>query len=173
MVWGQAEVLGNAFPRDRTLKIFLHVQTERLIGANRLARAVLLRRFQQPETGVQQGFREQAGERTFGMVRGQHPEGGENAVRGHIVTALDAGFQRGRRRLRVSFVAHQADADLLHTKQKSEGLDVRRPIGFVPGVIGHKHRMAANRIDRFRTSAVGDLHLVASRQREPRDGENW
>ena len=61
MVWGQSKVLRNALTRDLTLKIFLHIQTERLVGSNRLARSTLMRGFKQPETGVQQGFREEAG----------------------------------------------------------------------------------------------------------------
>jgi hypothetical protein len=171
MVWRQAEVLRDAFPRDRTLKLLLHVQAKRLIGANRLAQVVLLRRFQQSQAGVEHGFRQQTRQRTFGVVRGQHPERGKNAVGGHIITAVNAGLQGSSGRLRVSSVTHQADADLLHAEQESEGLDVHRPIGFIPGVIGHKDGVAANGIDHFRTSTVSHLHLVTSRQRDGKTGK--
>lgn len=59
---------------------------------------------------------------------------------------------------------HEADADLLCPKQKGEGIDVRRPKRFVPGVIGDKDRVATYRLNGFHAPAPGNLHRVASRQ---------
>jgi hypothetical protein len=60
-------------------------------------------------------------------------------------------------------MAHQADANLLHAKEESKRFDVRRPIGFVPGVIGYEDGVTANRMNRFGASIMGNFHGMASR----------
>src|ERR1700689_2915230 len=62
-------------------------------------------------------------------------------------------------------MTHQADADLLHAKEKSEGFDVRRPIGFIPGIVGNKDGVAANRTDGFGPAAMSHFHGMASGKR--------
>ena len=54
VVRSQAKMLRDPFPRQRTVEALLHVQTDGFVGANRLARALLLRRLQEPQAGVQQ-----------------------------------------------------------------------------------------------------------------------
>src|SRR5438445_2832204 len=98
------------------------------------------------------------------MIGGQDHECGEDAVRGHIVPAVDAGFHRTGRHLRASLMTHQADTDLFHTEQKSEDVDAARPIWLVPGMIGDKYGMAADRLDGFSSAAASNFHDVASRQ---------
>ena len=65
MVGGQSKMLRYALSRDRSLKILLYVQAKRFVGADCLARRMFLGRLQQPETGMEQGFRQQPGERSF------------------------------------------------------------------------------------------------------------
>ena len=89
----------------------------------------------------------------------------------YIIATLYTGFHRRGRHLRSTLVAHQTDPDLLHPKQKGKYIDPSAPVGLVPGMIGHKNGMAADGLNGLGSSALSDLHSVASGQRQRETGE--
>jgi hypothetical protein len=54
------------------------------------------------------------------MVRGQHHESGQDAVRHHVIAAMHTRFQRGVRHLGPTLMTHQADTGVSHPKQEGE-----------------------------------------------------
>lgn len=54
VVRSEAKMPRDAFPRERTVEVLLHVQTDGFVRADRLAGVPFLRRLQEPQAGVQQ-----------------------------------------------------------------------------------------------------------------------
>ena len=171
VVRSQAKMPRDAFPRERTVEVLLQVQTDGFVRANRLTGMLFLRRLQEPQAGVQQGFSQKTRQRSVGVVGGQNHKCRQNTVGRHVVAALYAGFDRCGRHLRTTLMPNQTDTDLLHAKEKGQNIHVPRPVRFVPRMVRHKNSMSADWLDRFRASAMSHLHGVTSRERERKTGK--
>src|ERR1039458_3560982 len=126
MAGSQPEPLGERLAAERGLKVFLNVEAKRFVGTDRLARAVYFGRAEQAETGVQQRFGQEAGERAAGLLVGGGDQRRQDTLGNAIVDSMDAAFESAGAQCASFRMAPQADADLVGAEKKRQHFN--RPI---------------------------------------------